>query len=218
MRLIFLGPPGAGKGTQADLIKEMYSIPQISTGDMLREVVDTGSDLGRKVKKIMGKGELIPDSIMLELIAGRITYDDCKHGYILDGFPRTIEQAQGLVHNKIKIDCVISIKLSDEEILGRMMGRRIHSASGRSYHIKFCPPKEEGKDDVTGEPLVQREDDKKETVKKRCQIFHERTLPLADYYRKNDFIYYVEINGNRDVHIIHQEIKDKLEELKLERK
>ena len=183
MRLILLGGPGAGKGTQATYIKEKYQIPQISTGDMLRAAVKAGTDLGKKAKEIMDAGKLVSDDIIIGLVKERIREADCEKGFLFDGFPRTIPQADAMKDAGVSIDAVVDINVPDEEIIKRMSGRRAHLASGRTYHIVFNPPKVEGKDDVTGEPLVQRDDDKEETVRKRLDVYHSQTEPLIDYYR-----------------------------------
>lgn len=182
MRIILLGGPGSGKGTQAQFITEKYSIPQISTGDMLRAAVRAGTALGVEAKKVMDAGGLVSDEIILGLIKERITQEDCKNGFLLDGFPRTIAQAEGLQVMEVELDNVLEIAVSDEEIIKRMSGRRVHSASGRSYHVIFNPPKTEGIDDVTGEPLIQRDDEKEETVRKRLDVYHQQTKPLVDFY------------------------------------
>jgi adenylate kinase len=182
MRIILLGGPGSGKGTQAQFITEKYAIPQISTGDMLRAAVRAGTPLGVEAKKVMDAGGLVSDDIILGLIKERITQDDCANGFLLDGFPRTIAQAEGLQTMGVELDEVLEIAVSDEEIIKRMSGRRVHSASGRSYHVIFNPPKIEGVDDVTGEPLIQRDDDKEETVRKRLDVYHAQTKPLVDFY------------------------------------
>lgn len=182
MRVILLGSPGSGKGTQAQFITEKYSIPQISTGDMLRAAVRAGTELGIAAKKIMDEGGLVSDEIILGLIKDRITQADCAQGFLLDGFPRTIAQAEGLIAMGIEIDHVIEIAVADEDIIKRMSGRRVHLESGRSYHIEFNPPKVEGLDDVTGEPLIQRDDDTEVTVKKRLDVYHQQTKPLVDFY------------------------------------
>ena len=183
MRLILLGGPGAGKGTQANLIKENYQIPQISTGDMLRAAVKAGTELGRKAKEYMDSGGLVPDDVIIGLVKERIQESDCEKGFLFDGFPRTIPQADAMKEAGVPIDAVVDINVPDEEIIKRMSGRRAHLASGRTYHVIFNPPKEEGKDDVTGEALVQRDDDKEETVRKRLEVYHEQTEPLIDYYK-----------------------------------
>lgn len=182
MRIILLGSPGSGKGTQAQFITEKFAIPQISTGDMLRAAVREGTPLGVEAKKVMDAGGLVSDDIILGLIKERIAQDDCKNGYLLDGFPRTIAQAEGLANMGVELDYVIEIAVDDEEIIKRMSGRRVHMASGRTYHVVFNPPKQEGLDDVTGEPLIQRDDDKEETVRKRLSVYHEQTKPLVGFY------------------------------------
>lgn len=182
MHIILLGSPGSGKGTQAQFITEKYAIPQISTGDMLRAAVRAGTPLGVEAKKVMDAGQLVSDDIILGLIKERITADDCKNGFLLDGFPRTIVQAEGLKNMGVIIDTVIEIDVPDENIVTRMAGRRVHLASGRSYHIQFNPPKNEGLDNETGEALIQRDDDKEETVRNRLRVYHEQTKPLVDYY------------------------------------
>ena len=184
MRVILLGGPGAGKGTQAGYITEKYNIPQISTGDMLRAHVKAGSELGKAAKKIMDEGGLVSDDIIMGMIKERIQEDDCKNGYLFDGFPRTIPQADALKNEGIAVDAVVEIDVDDDEIIRRMSGRRVHLASGRTYHVVFNPPREEGKDDETGEPLIQRDDDKEETVRKRLQVYHDQTEPLIGYYKK----------------------------------
>ncbi|MDD2725012.1 MAG: adenylate kinase [Methylovulum sp.] len=182
MRIILLGSPGSGKGTQAQFITEKYGIPQISTGDMLRAAVRAGTQLGIEAKKVMDAGGLVSDDIILGLIKERITQADCVKGFLLDGFPRTIAQAEGLEAMGVNIDTVIEIVVEDEEIVKRMAGRRVHLPSGRSYHIEFNPPKVDCLDDLTGEALIQRDDDKEETVRKRLSVYHEQTKPLVLYY------------------------------------
>lgn len=182
MRVILLGAPGAGKGTQATYIKEKYSIPQISTGDMLRAAVKAGSELGLAAKSIMDAGGLVSDEIIINLVKARIKDADCAQGFLFDGFPRTIPQAEAMKDAGIPIDFVVEIDVQDDEIIKRMSGRRVHLASGRTYHIVFNPPKIKGIDDLTGEALVQRPDDVKETVIKRLNVYHEQTKPLVDYY------------------------------------
>lgn len=182
MRLILLGPPGAGKGTQANFIKEKFGIPQISTGDMLRAAVKAGTPLGLEAKKVMDAGGLVSDDIIIGLVKDRLQQDDCKSGYMFDGFPRTLPQADAMKDAGVPIDFVLEIDVPDAEIVERMSGRRAHLASGRTYHVKYNPPKVEGKDDVTGEDLVQRDDDKEETVKKRLDVYHSQTKPLVEYY------------------------------------
>ena len=182
MRVILLGGPGAGKGTQATYIKQKYSIPQISTGDMLRAHVKAGSELGVAAKQIMDQGGLVSDDIIMGMVKERIKEDDCRNGFLFDGFPRTIPQAEALAAAGVQVDAVVEIDVPDQEIVTRMAGRRAHLASGRTYHITFNPPKVEGKDDVTGEPLVQRDDDKEETVKARLKVYHDQTEPLVSFY------------------------------------
>jgi adenylate kinase len=184
MRLILLGAPGAGKGTQANFIKEKYNIPQISTGDMLRAAIKAGTELGLAAKKVMDAGQLVSDDIIIGLVKARLQESDCANGYLFDGFPRTIAQADAMKDSGVAIDYVLEIDVPDELIVERMSGRRTHMASGRVYHTKFNPPKVDNVDDVTGEPLVQRDDDKEETVKKRLQVYHNQTEVLLDYYNK----------------------------------
>ena len=182
MRIILLGGPGAGKGTQAAYITERYGIPQISTGDMLRAHVKSGSELGVAAKKIMDEGGLVSDDIIMGMVKERIQDDDCKNGYLFDGFPRTIPQADALKEGGVDVDAVVEIAVDDDEIIRRMSGRRVHLASGRTYHVVFNPPKEEGKDDETGEALIQRDDDQEETVRARLGVYHDQTEPLIAYY------------------------------------
>ena len=183
MRLILLGGPGAGKGTQAKFITENFGIPQISTGDMLRQAIKEGTKLGMEAKKFMDAGDLVPDDVIIGLVKDRIQKPDCEKGFLFDGFPRTIPQAEAMKQAGVQIDYVVDINVPDEEIIKRMSGRRVHLASGRTYHIVFNPPKVEGKDDETGEPLIQREDDKEETVKKRLEVYHAQTEPLVGFYK-----------------------------------
>ena len=182
MRLILLGAPGAGKGTQAAFITEKYGIPQISTGDMLRAAVKAGTPLGLEAKKVMDAGQLVSDGIILGLIKERLQQPDCAKGFLFDGFPRTIPQAEALRSQGVDLDLVLEIDVPDEEIIKRMSGRRVHTASGRTYHVVFNPPKVAGKDDATGEDLIQREDDKEETVRKRLSVYHSQTKPLVEFY------------------------------------
>lgn len=182
MRLILLGGPGAGKGTQATYIKEKYGIPQISTGDMLRAHVKAGTALGIAAQKVMDSGSLVSDDIIIGMVKERIGQPDCAKGFLFDGFPRTLPQADAMKQAGIKVDYVVEIAVDDSAIIERMSGRRAHLPSGRTYHVKYNPPKVEGKDDVTGEDLVQREDDKEETVRKRLEIYHQQTMPLISYY------------------------------------
>ncbi|MDD7022547.1 MAG: adenylate kinase [Aeromonadales bacterium] len=209
MRIILLGPPGAGKGTQAQNITKAFSIPQISTGDMLRAAIREGTELGKAAKAVMDKGQLVSDDIILGLVKERIAQPDCKNGFLFDGFPRTIPQAQALVDNGIAIDAVVEIQVPDDKIVKRMSGRRVHLASGRTYHIVYNPPKVEGKDDVTGEPLVIRPDDREETVRARLKVYHEQTEPLVRFYRdlsaKGD-TKFLAVDGDRDVEVISKEI------------
>jgi len=182
MRLILLGPPGAGKGTQAAFITKHYGIPQISTGDMLRAAVKAGTPLGLEAKKIMDSGALVSDELIIGLVKDRLQQPDCSKGYLFDGFPRTIPQADALKHAKVALDFVIEIEVPEQDIIERMSGRRVHPASGRSYHLTFNPPKVAEQDDLTGEPLVQREDDKEQTVRHRLTVYQNQTRPLVDYY------------------------------------
>ncbi len=209
MRVILLGGPGAGKGTQAGFIKDKYNIPQISTGDMLRAHVKAGTELGQAAKKIMDEGGLVSDDIIMGMVKERITEDDCKNGFLFDGFPRTLAQADALKDGGVVVDAVVEIDVPDEEIIKRMSGRRVHVASGRTYHVVFNPPKEEGKDDVTGEDLIQRDDDKEETVKARLKVYHDQTEPLIDFYSKEadaGNLKYVKINGIGKVDEIRDQI------------
>ncbi|HUQ26171.1 MAG TPA: adenylate kinase [Burkholderiales bacterium] len=195
MRLILLGPPGAGKGTQAQFIREKFAIPQISTGDMLRAAVKAGTPLGVAAKKVMDSGQLVSDEIIIGLVKERLKEPDCKRGYLFDGFPRTIPQAEAMKAASVALDYVLEIDVPDEEIITRMSGRRVHPASGRTYHVKFNPPKSEGKDDVTGESLVQRDDDKEATVRNRLDVYRKQTRPLVDYYGKLAGVKYRKISG-----------------------
>lgn len=209
MKIVLLGPPGAGKGTQAEFICKNFSIPHISTGDMLREAISAKSNLGIKAKAIMDSGKLVSDEVIIGLVKDRIKKDDCKDGFLFDGFPRTIPQADALQEAEINIDIVIELTLADEMIISRMSGRRIHQSSGRSYHIEFNPPLAEGKDDVTGEALIQRDDDLPETVKKRLDVYWEQTNPLIVYYRSKSVqtdIKYIEIDGSRSLTEVSDQI------------
>lgn len=183
MRIILLGAPGAGKGTQAQYITEKYNIPQISTGDMLRAAVKAGTPLGKQAKEVMDAGQLVSDDIIIGLVKERIAETDCANGFLFDGFPRTLPQADALKDAGVKIDAVVEIDVADEEIVKRMSGRRVHADSGRTYHVLFNAPKVEGKDDVTGEDLVQRADDNEATVRDRLKVYHDQTAPLVDYYK-----------------------------------
>jgi adenylate kinase len=182
MRLILLGPPGAGKGTQAAFIKDKYSIPQISTGDMLRAAVKAGTPLGIAAKKVMDSGGLVSDDIIIGLVKDRLTQPDCAAGYLFDGFPRTLPQADAMKSAGVRIDVVLEIDVPDSDIIERMSGRRVHAASGRTYHVRFNPPKVAGCDDLTGEALIQRDDDREDTVRKRLEVYQGQTRPLVDYY------------------------------------
>lgn len=212
MRLILLGGPGAGKGTQANYIKTKFNIPQISTGDMLRAAVKAGTELGLAAKKVMDAGGLVSDDIIIGLVKERIKDTDCAYGFLFDGFPRTIPQAEAMKEAGVDIDYVVEIDVDDAEIIKRMSGRRVHLGSGRTYHVIFNPPKAEGKDDVTGEPLIQRDDDKEETVRKRLEIYHDQTRPLVAYYSdwaksgKSGAPKYVKIAGVGSVEDIRDQI------------
>lgn len=213
MRIILLGAPGAGKGTQAQFITTELAIPQISTGDMLRAAVKAGTPLGKKVEDVMNSGGLVTDEIIIALVKERITEPDCSKGFLFDGFPRTIPQAQAMVDAGIDIDRVIEIRVADEEIVSRLSGRRVHPGSGRVYHVDHQPPKQAGIDDVTGEALVQRDDDKEETVRKRLAVYHEQTQPLVQFYesleKKGVGVKLVSIDGQADV----QKIRNRLAEV-----
>ena len=184
MRVVLLGGPGAGKGTQAAFITERYGIPQISTGDMLRAAIRSGGTLGVRAKVLMDDGRLVPDEIIIALVEERIAADDCAAGFLLDGFPRTIPQAAAMRRRGVHIDSVVLISVPDEDIIDRMSGRRVHLGSGRTYHVRFNPPATDGIDDVTGEPLVQRDDDRESTVRHRLEVYHQQTEPLVEYYRQ----------------------------------
>ena len=209
MRIILLGAPGAGKGTQAQILKDKFNIPQISTGDMLRGAIKANTRLGLEAKQFMDSGALVPDQLIIELVKERIQDSDCKQGFLLDGFPRTIPQAEAMKEAAITIDMVIEIDVPDNVILDRLSGRRTHIASGRIYHIHNNPPKIQGKDDLTGEDLVQRDDDKEETILKRLSVYHSQTKPLVDYYLKwsaseNKGLRYIKINGLGNVNDIQK--------------
>lgn len=184
MKIILLGAPGAGKGTQAQFLMEKYGIPQISTGDMLRAAVKAGTELGKQAKQVMDSGGLVTDEIIIGLVKERIKEADCANGFLFDGFPRTIPQAQALQEQGIQIDAVLEISVEDEEIVKRLSGRRVHPGSGRVYHVVYNPPKVEGIDDESGEPLIQRDDDQEDTVRKRLQVYHQQTKPLVEFYQK----------------------------------
>ncbi|MBL6818483.1 MAG: adenylate kinase [Proteobacteria bacterium] len=210
--IILLGPPGAGKGTQADLICDLYNIPKISTGDMLREAVASGSDFGKKVSNILDTGGLVSDEIIGSLIKDRLAQPDCENGSLFDGVPRTLGQANELKNMGVNFTHVVEIHVDDEVIVNRMSGRRVHPGSGRNYHVDFNPPKSEGVDDDTGEPLIQREDDKPETVLKRLNVYHEQTKPLSDFYTKQsedtDLIY-INVDGSQSVDEVFRFISSK---------
>lgn len=214
MKFILLGAPGAGKGTQAQFLTKKFKIPQISTGDMLRAAIKAGTELGKQAKEAMDSGNLVTDEIIIGLVKERINEEDCKNGFLLDGFPRTILQADALKSAKVKIDAVIEIDVPDTEIVERMAGRRVHSSSGRTYHLIYNPPKEENKDDETGEDLIQRPDDKKEVVLERLAIYHEQTKPLISYYQKkalnNGTIKYITVDGTLPINKVETKIVDAL--------
>ena len=210
MKILLLGPPGGGKGTQSKFLMSKFNIPQISTGDMLRAHVKNDTTLGKKAKEFMDKGELVTDSLILDMMEVRFEEKDCENGFILDGFPRTIKQAEGLDElfkkTNQKLDHVVVIDVEDDEIVSRMGGRRMHPESGRVYHIKYNPPKNEGKDDVTNEPLIIRDDDKEETVRNRLLVYHNQTKPLINYYRQN----VININGSQPIDKVKSNIIEKL--------
>ena len=210
MRLILLGAPGAGKGTQAQFVCDHFSIPQISTGDMLRAAVKAETELGLKAKQVMAAGELVSDDIIIGLVKERIREPDCANGFLFDGFPRTIPQAQAIVDAGVPIDHVLEIAVADEEIVQRLSGRRVHPASGRIYHIAHNPPQREGLDDDTGEPLVQREDDQEDTVRNRLEVYHSQTAPLIDFYQARDAVAYHRIEGVGDVENIKARVLEAL--------
>ena len=215
MRMILLGAPGAGKGTQAKYLTGKYGIPQISTGDMLRAAVKEGNELGRQVKSVMESGGLVTDDTIIALVKERIQAPDCRNGFLFDGFPRTIPQAQALLDAGIAIDVVLEIDVPDEEIVRRLSGRRVHPGSGRVYHVDHHPPKTPGIDDETGEALVQRDDDKEETVRKRLQVYHEQTEPLVDFYRDleqhDGSVKFVRVNGVGSIEEIKKELNQALD-------
>lgn len=213
MRIILLGAPGAGKGTQAQFLMNTYNIPQISTGDMLRAAIKAGTELGKKAKEVMDAGQLVSDDIMIGLVQERIAQKDCENGFLLDGFPRTIPQADAMQEAGIKIDYVLEFDVADDVIVERMAGRRVHPGSGRVYHVSYNPPKEDGKDDVTGEDLLVREDDKEATVRKRLKIYHEQTEPLVAYYKTladQGVVECYKLDGTQKVEKINKELKDLL--------
>jgi adenylate kinase len=209
-KILLLGPPGAGKGTQADLICKSLSIPKISTGDMLRSAIASGSELGQKVTDIMNSGGLVSDQIIIELILDRIVQADCVNGFLFDGGIRTVGQADLCVANNIEFTHVVEIKVDDDVIVDRMSGRRVHPGSGRNYHLDYQPPKNEGVDDITGEPLIQREDDMPETVKHRLQVYQDETKPLVDYYQFQEAkspLKYIAVDGSRSVEKVFEDIE-----------
>jgi adenylate kinase len=215
MKIILLGAPGAGKGTQAQFLTKTYDIPQISTGDMLRAAIKAGSTMGILAKSFMDAGKLVTDEIIIGLVQERIVQEDCKNGFLLDGFPRTVPQADALKNAGVVIDAVIEIDVPDSEIINRMSGRRAHLASGRTYHIVYNPPKVEGKDDISGEDLVHRDDDKEEIVKDRLDVYHTQTQPLIGYYTQeavnNSNLKYVRIDGTQKIDVVEKEILEKLQ-------
>jgi adenylate kinase len=214
MNIILLGAPGAGKGTQAQFLTKKFDIPQISTGDMLRAAIKEGTPLGTLAKEAMDAGALVTDDIIIGLVKERIAQDDCKNGFLFDGFPRTIVQADAVKDAGIKIDAVIEIDVADEEIVKRMSGRRAHLASGRTYHILYNPPKVEGKDDETGEDLVQRDDDTEAVVKDRLRVYHEQTKPLIAYYqalsKEDASLKYICVDGTQDIAVVQENIIEQL--------
>jgi adenylate kinase len=216
MKIILLGAPGAGKGTQATFLRTKFNIPQISTGDMLRSAVTNNTELGVSAKDYMDRGLLVPDDLIINLVKLRINEDDCKNGFLLDGFPRSIPQAQAMKDIGINIDYVIEIQVPDEDIIERLSGRRIHLKSGRIYHIKYNPPKEEGKDDITGEPLIIRDDDIKETILKRLETYHHQTEPLVSFYSSwsNENIenspIFISVEGTKSPNKVNNELNEKL--------
>lgn len=218
MKMILLGAPGVGKGTQAQFITEKFGIPQISTGDMLREAIKAGSELGNKVRTVMDNGALVTDEIIIDLVKERITKDDCENGFLFDGFPRTIPQAQALLDQGIEIQCIIEISVPEDEIIKRLSGRRVHVDSGRVYHTDYNPPEVEGKDDVTGDDLIQRDDDKKETIIERLSVYRQQTEPLVMFYRglvgNNKFnLVYFSVDGLGETDSIRDQIFTLLDEL-----
>ncbi|MBU2869475.1 adenylate kinase [Colwellia sp. E2M01] len=213
MRIVLLGAPGAGKGTQAQFLMEKFGIPQISTGDMLRAAIKAGTELGKQAKAVMDAGQLVSDELIIGLVKERVAEDDCKPGFLLDGFPRTIPQADAMKENGIAVDHVLEFDVPDEEIVKRMAGRRVHSGSGRTYHIVYNPPKVEGKDDVTGDDLSIRPDDEESTVKKRLAIYHEQTKPLVDFYKAEadaGNCSYLTVDGTQAVEAVNELLSTKL--------
>ena len=215
MKIILLGPPGAGKGTQAEIICKNFSIPHISTGDMLREAIANETATGKIAKEIMDAGNLVPDDVIVSMVKERIKKEDCRNGFLFDGFPRTIPQADALEKQEIFVNVVLELTLKDELIINRMSGRRVHQPSGRSYHLEFNPPEKDGVDDLTGEPLIQRDDDKPETVKNRLEVYWEQTNPLIVYYRSKSVqtdLKYIEIDGSKSMEKVSSQIQAALED------
>ena len=213
MKIILLGPPGAGKGTQADVICKTFSIPHISTGNMLREASEAKTDLGKKAQALMDAGILVSDEVIVGLVEQRINQQDCQSGFLFDGFPRTIPQAEALIERSVEIDFVVEIDVPDEEIISRMSGRRMHPGSGRNYHVEFNPPKISDIDDETGEPLVQREDDNPETVKDRLEVYSNQTLPLIEFYsERSESIKYIRVSGSESPELVSKNILDQIDQ------
>ena len=215
MKIILLGPPGAGKGTQAEIICKNFSIPHISTGHMLREAIANETATGKIAKEIMDAGNLVPDDVIVSMVKERIKKEDCRNGFLFDGFPRTIPQADALENQEIFVNVVLELTLKDELIINRMSGRRVHQPSGRSYHLEFNPPEKDGVDDVTSEPLIQRDDDKPETVKNRLEVYWEQTNPLIVYYRSKSVptdLKYIEIDGSKSMEKVSSQIQAALED------
>lgn len=214
MRVILLGAPGVGKGTQAKRLSQAYGIPQISTGDMLREAIRLATPTGLQAKEVMARGELVSDEIIIRLVKERLEQPDCAEGFLFDGFPRTIAQAEAVEDAGIGIDAVVEITLDEDQIVDRISGRRVHPASGRVYHVHLNPPKESGVDDETGEPLIQREDDREETVRQRLEVYNEQTAPLVSFYKdlaiRRPSLSYLEIDGGQDVETVYEAISKKL--------
>jgi adenylate kinase len=214
MKLILLGAPGAGKGTQAQFLTDTFDIPQISTGDMLRAAIKAGTELGKKAKAFMDEGKLVTDDIIIGLVKDRIAEPDCENGFLLDGFPRTVPQADALKAAGVSIDAVVEIDVPDETIVERMAGRRVHPGSGRTYHLKYNPPETDGKDDQTGEELIQRDDDKPNVVKDRLSVYHDQTAPLVEYYqsesRSNADLAYIRVDGTQPIDQVQKDILDGL--------
>ena len=213
MKIILLGPPGAGKGTQADVMCKTFSIPHISTGNMLREAAEAKTDLGMKAQALMDAGILVSDEVIVGLVEQRINQQDCQSGFLFDGFPRTIPQAEALIERSVEIDFVVEIDVPDEEIISRMSGRRMHPGSGRNYHIEFNPPKLTDIDDESGEPLIQREDDNPETVKDRLEVYSNQTLPLIEFYsERSESIKYIRVSGSESPELVSKSILDQIDQ------